>query len=804
MGSFTNLLPVLKGNREEFRKWMPVIADISAAFGLTLQEATTNTIRAISAGIASSDLFREKGITAVLGFQLGKSYTGKESAEGILKEWGKNFSIIKDASKELAHTWDGIVGMMQDRWVLFVKKIGDYGIFATLKARLQAVLETWDKMAEKNEFGVSQLDILAQNISRALELLFKKIQNFFYKLFKLVSKFAFIGTWFDTREESDLKNKISAVEEEISEMYEQKHYGAPLDEEALESLTDRLSFLKKELESVKKSGGDFGKALEEVMANIKKLTGGDTDAVLNAGGRIKIVKPVDEEKIAEAKLLAKAAAKETKYFDLLQDASIKISDKQTANQISSIRALRGEWAAQQAQVNFDAEKLKKDLIDKIKKGTEFGEERYMPDIDRIVKEFKSVSLAGMLDPQIKEAKTKIKSAERELMSLDMTDYQKERNQTLWEYKDASFGAADAVKELLAKERDIKLATIASTKAKSDKILTLQRENELQQLQYKDTQKYTAQMAALKNTLEQEGGSGNADALTRFQHSVQILSTTTKKELESSLREANAQLRSLGQTDAQRDMADLNRQFMALDDAKGQFPELTAQVKKLKQALQDINNQKHPKTFAEGWNNATTEMKSKILTVGQIGTTMAQKTSDAMAGAFEEGFFAVFEKGIDGLGDAFAGFAESVLKALVQIQAQQMAIGIMGSSKAGTGIAGWFSGLFHDGGVVGATQPTQHKLVNPSIFNSAPKFHEGLMPDEFPAILQKGELVIPKDGWTSGNTGTSNVNVRIHNEGGEQMQVKRTEAQQDMSGMVLDIWIDGYTRNKNGLRTMLGG
>ena len=85
---------------------------------------------------------------------------------------------------------------------------------------------------------------------------------------------------------------------------------------------------------------------------------------------------------------------------------------------------------------------------------------------------------------------------------------------------------------------------------------------------------------------------------------------------------------------------------------------------------------------------------------------------------------------------------------------------------------------------------------------APRFHNGLMSDEFPAILQKGEMVIPKDGWTS--NGSSKVDVRIHNESGEQMKVSRTEAQQDISGMIIDVWIDGYTRNKNGLRTVLGG
>ena len=58
---------------------------------------------------------------------------------------------------------------------------------------------------------------------------------------------------------------------------------------------------------------------------------------------------------------------------------------------------------------------------------------------------------------------------------------------------------------------------------------------------------------------------------------------------------------------------------------------------------------------------------------------------------------------------------------------------------GGGLGSLFSAL-HTGGLVG--RPTaMARYVNPTIFNGAARFHDGLGDDEFPAILQRGERVL---------------------------------------------------------------
>jgi flagellum-specific peptidoglycan hydrolase FlgJ len=66
-----------------------------------------------------------------------------------------------------------------------------------------------------------------------------------------------------------------------------------------------------------------------------------------------------------------------------------------------------------------------------------------------------------------------------------------------------------------------------------------------------------------------------------------------------------------------------------------------------------------------------------------------------------------------------------------------------SSGGGAGLGGLFTGLFslfHEGGLVGYSN-TAMRAVSPAIFAGAPRFHDGLGDDEFPAILQRGERVL---------------------------------------------------------------
>ena len=138
MQSATDLAGVVRGGSAEIEKLMPIIVDISAGTGMAVRDVTSQMIRMYSAGAAAADSFRERGVSAALGFQAGVKYTAEETMQKIVKSWENGTSKYVGASKRLATTWTGLMSMMKDAWFNFTKDIGK-DIFKKLKEDMQAV-----------------------------------------------------------------------------------------------------------------------------------------------------------------------------------------------------------------------------------------------------------------------------------------------------------------------------------------------------------------------------------------------------------------------------------------------------------------------------------------------------------------------------------------------------------------------------------------------------------------------------------------------------------------------------------------
>lgn len=73
----------------------------------------------------------------------------------------------------------------------------------------------------------------------------------------------------------------------------------------------------------------------------------------------------------------------------------------------------------------------------------------------------------------------------------------------------------------------------------------------------------------------------------------------------------------------------------------------------------------------------------------------------------------------------------------------------------------FFSYFHGGGVIGSDAPAFMAPVANDIFSTARRYHSGLMPDEFPAILQRGEGVFTAEQMArlgpAGNTNNITIN-----------------------------------------------
>lgn len=119
---------------------------------------------------------------------------------------------------------------------------------------------------------------------------------------------------------------------------------------------------------------------------------------------------------------------------------------------------------------------------------------------------------------------------------------------------------------------------------------------------------------------------------------------------------------------------------------------------------------------------------------------------------------------DNMGEAAARFLREIASMGIQrLFAGPIADALFGPvGGAGSGAVGkLFASVFHGGGTVGVDQPPM-RAIDWSVFRDAPRLHNGLGSDEFAAILQRGERVIPRNqGW-----GSPKIEVHVHVHGAQ--------------------------------------
>ena len=124
-------------NVEELGELLAITGDIAAASGLDFQTVALQLQRTFSAGIASADLFRDRAVKSMLGFEEGVKFTAEQSRDHIINGFRDGTFSIIGASAEMASTFDGVVSMMNDKFFKFQTQVMDAGPFEALKAAMK-------------------------------------------------------------------------------------------------------------------------------------------------------------------------------------------------------------------------------------------------------------------------------------------------------------------------------------------------------------------------------------------------------------------------------------------------------------------------------------------------------------------------------------------------------------------------------------------------------------------------------------------------------------------------------------------
>ena len=109
--SGSGILATVTDNANDLQKMLEITGNVAAVTGLDFRTAAEQIQRSFSAGIGAADLFREKGVRNMLGFQAGAAVSIEATAEAFQRVFGKGGRFGK-ATDELAKTLEGTLSMI--------------------------------------------------------------------------------------------------------------------------------------------------------------------------------------------------------------------------------------------------------------------------------------------------------------------------------------------------------------------------------------------------------------------------------------------------------------------------------------------------------------------------------------------------------------------------------------------------------------------------------------------------------------------------------------------------------------------
>ena len=150
IASASGNLAVVTDNAEELQKVLKITGNVAAVTGLDFRTTAEQIQRSFSSGIGSADLFRERGVRALLGFKAGVAVTTEETIERFEELFGQNGRFSK-ATEVLATTFTGTLSMLGDKLFKFKLETNEAGFFDFVKNALVVI----NRMIEENSKALS-------------------------------------------------------------------------------------------------------------------------------------------------------------------------------------------------------------------------------------------------------------------------------------------------------------------------------------------------------------------------------------------------------------------------------------------------------------------------------------------------------------------------------------------------------------------------------------------------------------------------------------------------------------------------
>lgn len=339
-----------------FEELLRITGNTATVLGGDFALASLQIQRSFSAGIASAELFRERGVTAMAGFSQGVRTSVEDSIKGLAKAFGTG-GEFGNLTEELSRTLSGTISNLKDTLFQFQIAI-TRGFFFELKEQLGDLKAFTEQNATALEsLGVQIGTVLADNIVKASNAIKVFVQNFrdlqsviglvTFALGGLIGKIAGIALIFDDIKRRT-KDLFGTVEIEFQRIREIEHeLSLPI--EGINDVKKKTIALTARENGLLKHQQQELQTLERIFKNL------NTETLNNIHQKFKNINQIIAENINSgitkmSEALSRSLILGEKLTDTLRNLALEILVKITAILIEQIARQSIQIAMENTQI----------------------------------------------------------------------------------------------------------------------------------------------------------------------------------------------------------------------------------------------------------------------------------------------------------------------------------------------------------------------------------------------------------------------------------------------------------------------
>jgi len=214
-------LAVVSGDADRLAKILEITGNVASVTGIDFRTAGEQIQRSFAGGIASADIFREKGVRDMLGFKAGATVTAEETIKAFERVFGKD-GKFGGATDELANTFTGTLSMLGDKLFNFKKNVANAEFFSALKGEFKDLNKFIEENADAFETisevigsvlagAVKLFSISIKGIATAVE----GVRDAYEGLLNLLNKIPGIDIHFINKQQREILRDLQNYEDSI-------------------------------------------------------------------------------------------------------------------------------------------------------------------------------------------------------------------------------------------------------------------------------------------------------------------------------------------------------------------------------------------------------------------------------------------------------------------------------------------------------------------------------------------------------------------------------------------------------------